>query len=224
MPDQYDVQQLVAQAMVTAMSVSIMSVAMGVVMGAMGPEVMTLPAAERKGTKKALDDLRITFGAHIVDEAIKSVGSDDILALCKEIEHLYTNEMRDKYGKYAADTALKTAPPGDIRTANEIAIALARRGYGKFVEPRDVPAPVSVEAGAVRIGTIKGRKKAKPQKDTTTGIMYKSKAAAGMAVALEYGLDPSETFIWYEVIKKAPTRFVSVSPEQYEAYKKVHPE
>jgi len=214
MPTTYDVQEVMVQAMVTTMAVSIVSVAMGVVMGAMGPEVLTLPAGERKGSKKALGDLRITFGADVVNEAVKSVGSDDILALCREIERLYIDQMRDKYGKYAADTALRSAPPGDLKTANEIAVTLANRGYGKF---GITVAPVIVEAQAVKEGVKKGKKKAKPQKDTKTGILYKSKAAAGMAVATEYNLDPTETFVWYEVIKKDPARFVSVSMEQYEA-------
>jgi len=217
MPDTYDVQQAAVSTMVAAMAVNVMSVAMGIAIAAMGPEALTTPAEERKGTKKALDDLKLTFGADIVNKADEAVGTDNIIALCKEIEKLYIEQMREKYGKYAADTALKAAPPGDLKTANEIAIALANRGYGKFDQTR-APAPVSVEAGAVATGTKKGRQKAKPQKDTKTGILYKSKAAAGMAVASEYGLDPSETFIWYSVIQKDPTRFVSVTKEAYEQY------
>lgn len=217
----FDAQQLVTQAMVTTMAVSIMATAMGVVVGAMGPEVLTLPAGERKGTTKALNDLKVSFGVDLVNKAVKNVGSDDILGLCKEIEKLYIAQMKEKYGIYATESALRAAPPGDIKTANEIAIALSNRGYGKFGETK-APAPTIVEASAVATGTKKGRQKAKPQKDTTTGVLYKSKAAAGMAVATEYGLNPTETFIWYEVIKKAPNRFVPVSQEQYEAYAKAH--
>lgn len=216
----FDVQQVMTQAMVYVMSISIMSTAMGVAMASMGPELLTKPT-EAKGKKKAVEDLKITFGADIVTQAVKNAGDSDILSLCKEIEKLYIAQMREKYGTYAADTALKAAPPGDIKTANEIAISLSNRGYGKFAQ-QVIPAPTGVEASAIRTGTLKGRRKAKPQKDTTTGIMYKSQAAAGMAVAAEYGLDATETFIWYEVIKKAPNRFVRVTPEQYEAYKKEH--
>lgn len=218
MTTQYSLQQVATQAIYSVAAVSVASVAMGIVIAAMGPEVLKLPPEERKGTKRAIDDLRITFGSSIVNQAIENMGYDDILVLCKEIEKLYVKEMEEKYGSYAAATALKSAPPGDIKTANEIAIALARRGYGKFVEPRDVPAPAHVEQSAKREGLSKARQKAKPQKDTKTGIVYRSKAAAGMAVAAEYGLDSTETFIWYELIKKDPGRFVSATREQYEAY------
>jgi len=214
----YNVQNVVTQAMVTVMAVSVASVAMGIVIGAMGPEVLKLPPAERKGTKKALDDLRTAFGSEVVNAAIKNVGADDVLALCKEVERLYVDQLKEKFGSYAVDVALKSAPPGDLKAVSEIALALARRGYGKFVPPKETPAPPRVEEKAVIEGVTRGRRLAKPQKDTKTGIIYRSKAAAGMAVAAEYGLDPSETFIWYEVVKRDPKRFVPVSLEEYEKY------
>lgn len=220
MATQYNLQQVAEQAMVSVMTVSVMSVAIGIVVAAMGAEVLKLPPEERKGTRRALDDLRVAFGADVVNEAVESVGYDDILVLCKEIEKLYVDKMKRLYGDYATNTALRSAPPGDIKTANEIAIALARRGYGKFAAPGETPAPAHVEEEAKEAGVSRARKKAKPQKDTKTGVMYKSKASAGMAVAAEFNLDPTETFIWYEVIKKAPDRFVSVTPIQYEAYLK----
>ncbi|GAI71351.1 unnamed protein product, partial [marine sediment metagenome] len=85
---------------------------------------------------RALDDLKVAFGTDIVNAAVRNVGYEDILTLCKEIEKLYTDDMKEKYGAYAVTAALRSAPPGDIKTANEIAIAFARRGYGKFVPPR----------------------------------------------------------------------------------------
>lgn len=220
MTTQYNLQQVAEQAMVTVAAVSVMSVAMGIVVAAMGVEVLKVPPEERKGTKKALDDLRVAFGADVVNEAVESVGYDDIIVLCKEIEKLYVGKMKNLYGDYATNTALKSAPPGDVKTANEIAVALSKRGYGKFADPKSIPAPTNITHLAAQEGVTKARKKAKPQKDTRTGVMYKSKASAGMAVAAEFGLDPTETFIWYEVIKKAPDRFVSVTPIQYEAYLK----
>lgn len=57
-----------------------------------------------------------------------------------------------------------------------------------------------------------GRKTAVPQLDTKTGKVYHSKAAAGMAVAPEYGLVVNN-FVWYEVIKLAPKRFVDYEGE-----------
>jgi len=217
MTTQYNLQQVAEQAMYSVAAVSVMSVAVGIMVASMGTEVLKLPPEERKGTKRALDDLRVAFGADVVNEAVESVGYDDILALCKEVEKLYIDKMKELYGEYATNTALKSAPPGDIKTANEIAKALAGRGYGKFGQ---TIAPAHAEEQATKVGISKARKKAKPQKDTRTGIVYRSKASAGMAVAAEYSLDPTETFIWYEVIKKAPDRFVSVTPEQYERYLK----
>jgi len=47
--------------------------------------------------------------------------------------------------------------------------------------------------------------------DTKTGIIYKSKNAAGRAVAPELGLEhiPNYTFVWYDVVRLAePNRFI----------------
>ena len=218
MTTQYDVQQVISQAMVSVMTVSVMSVAIGIAIAAMGPEALTLPPSERKGTAKALTDLKITFGADLVSKAAKDVGTDDIITLCKEIERVYIERMEEKYGKYATKVALSTAIPGDLSSANEIALALSRRGYGKFAAPANAPAPITVLAAATREGTTKAKKKAKPTKDIKTGIVYRSKAAAGMAVAAEYGLDPTETFIYYEIMKRDPGRLVPATREEYEKY------
>lgn len=42
--------------------------------------------------------------------------------------------------------------------------------------------------------------------DTRTGIVYPSKRAAATAVAAEYGLDPSSSLAWYEILKVDPSR------------------
>lgn len=218
MTTQYTLQQVAAQAMYSVMAVSVMSTAVGIMMGAMGAEMLSLPPGERKGVKRAIEDLRVAFGADVVNQAVENVGYDDIIALCKEVEKLYIDEMKEKYGTYATNTALKSAPPGDIKTANEIALTLARRGYGKFAAPARMPASVDVEEEAKKTGVSKARKKAKPQKDTKTGIVYRSKAAAGMSVAGEFNLDPTETFIWYQVIKADPDRFTPATQVEYERY------
>lgn len=215
MTTQYNLQQVVEQAMYSVAVVSLASVAMGIVIASMGVEVLKLPLEERKGTKRAIEDLRVAFGPDVVNEAVESVGYDDILTLCKEIEKLYIDKMKKLYGEYATNTALRSAPPGDVKTANEIAKALAGRGYGKFGQ---ADAPAHIEEESKEVGVTKARKKAKPQKDTKTGIVYRSKAAAGMAVAGEYSLDSAETFVWYQVIKLAPKRFVSATTDEYERY------
>jgi len=56
----------------------------------------------------------------------------------------------------------------------------------------------------------RGRQPAQPVKDTKTGKVYSSQAKAGMAVAAEYGLDSDDSWVWYQVIKKDPDRFVPV--------------
>ena len=45
-------------------------------------------------------------------------------------------------------------------------------------------------------------------KDTKTGQEYASKSKAGKAVAAEYGLDPNDSFVWYQVVRADPGRFV----------------
>ncbi len=183
--------------MVVAMTLNVVASAIGIL--AVGATIPAgIPAADR-----GIRDLRATFGQGIVDLALKNVGRDDILVLAREVGNLYTDRMRKQYGDWQTTSALAAAPPGDLRTANEIAATLA----GQQVTETSAPdaKEKAVETGKKR---ARGRRVAQPQKDTTTGIVYSSKAKAGMAVAAEYGLDPTETFVWYEVIKKAPKRFV----------------
>lgn len=49
-----------------------------------------------------------------------------------------------------------------------------------------------------------------PVLDTKTGIRYKSKSAAAVAIASEYGLDPEDRFAWFKIIRQDPERFKSV--------------
>lgn len=203
-----NVQQTMSQAMVGAMAVSIMASAMGVMMGAVGASAFEVKPSELKGTQVAVRDLKLAFGGTIVDQAVKNVGVESMLALAKEVERLVIEDMYQRYGKSATDSALKAAVPGDVQSAREIAATLASRGYGKAAPPREIPAPVMENAKEVAKKRVK--MKAKPVLDTKTGVQYKSKASAGMAVAAEYGLDPTNTFIWYEVIKKDPNRFKEI--------------
>lgn len=63
-------------------------------------------------------------------------------------------------------------------------------------------------------GNGKGRKGTKTL-DTKTGKVYKSHAAAGIAVAPELGLKV-HNFVWYEVIVKFPDRFKDITDEEYD--------
>ena len=183
--------------MVVAMTLNVVASAIGI-LAVSAAIPASIPAADR-----GIRDLRLTFGEDLVNLAIKNVSRDDILILAKEVGDLYTDRMRKRYGDWQTTSALAAAPPGDLRAANEIAASLAGQ---KVTDTSALGAKEkAIETGQKR---AKGKRTAQPQKDTKTGITYTSKAKAGMAVAAEYGLDPTETFIWYEVIKKAPKRFV----------------
>ena len=199
MTSQINPNQLISQAATSALAVSVIATALGM-LAATSTVPAGIPAAD-----KGIHDLRLTFGTDLVNLAIKNVGRDDILFLAKEVGDLYTDRMRKKYGDWPVTSALAAAPPGDLRTANEIAATLA----GQKVTEASAP---DVKGKAVEAGKKKARGKrvAQPVKDTKTGVSYGSKASAGMAVAAEYGLDPKNHFAWYEVIKKDPDRFVRV--------------
>lgn len=68
-----------------------------------------------------------------------------------------------------------------------------------------------------------GRKAGVPQLDITTGKVYKSKSAAGKAVAGEYGLDPYDHYVWYAIIRRDPGRFREATKADVDAWNKAHP-
>jgi hypothetical protein len=199
-------QQVLSQAMVASMSVGIMSIAMGIAMSSMGASAYTKAPRELKGTNIAITDLKLAFGDKIVTEAVRNVGKESMLTLAGEVERLVKEDMYEKYGRTATYAALEAATPGDIWTAREIAASLAAYGVGK----QAAVIPPVVAAKATENGKKRAHQKAKPVRDTKTGVEYKSKSAAGMAVAAEYNMDPNNTFVWYEVIKKDPNRFVTI--------------
>lgn len=76
----------------------------------------------------------------------------------------------------------------------------------------------TVNSGRRLFGTYR---EAKPVLDTKTGKAYRSKAAAGKAVAAEYGLDDKKSTVWYEVIGKDPGRFRELTPDEASKLEKV---
>ncbi len=197
---QINVQQVITQAVTGVLTVSIMANALGMLLAASeGLPIGTQIAA----TSKGIDDLKSAYGQGVVSKAVSEVGSDDIMLLAARVDELYVDSMVKKYGTWATEQGLATAPAGDVRAANEIAAVLANRG----VTPASTP---EKKERAVTEGKRRGRRVAQPVKDTNTGIVYQSKAKAGMAVAAEYGLDSKNHFVWYEVIKQSPKRFVKV--------------
>ena len=206
-------QQVLSQAVVGAMSVSIMATAMGIMMGAAGAEAYKVKPTELKGTQAAVHDLKLAFGSKVVDQAVKNVGVDSMLTLAKEVEKLIIEDMNAKYGPLATEAALAAAPPGDVAAAKEIANTLSNRGvkaedWKGWLETAPVKVRTQVVEGAIKRKKIKHP--AKPVLDTKTNLQYRSKSAAGMTVAAEYGLDPTDTYVWYEIIKKDPKRFKEI--------------
>jgi len=199
-----DLNALVQTGMVGAMTIGIFASALGM----MTATAVTMPiAAGIKATDAGINDMKMAFGADIVIKAVKNVGSGDIIMLATEVERLVIADMRKKYGNQNADTAIAAAPPGDLRAARAIAQALAGQGITPTTPP------VKAEK-ALDVAKKRGKQASQPVKDTKTGTIYPAKNKAGMAVAAEYGLSAFKpdgspnTFIWYEVIKEDPKRFV----------------
>lgn len=65
-------------------------------------------------------------------------------------------------------------------------------------------------------GLFGGKRTKTAIKDTTTGTIYPSKANLGKKLAAEFGLDPGNSFVYYQVILKAPDRFADASAEEAE--------
>ncbi len=59
-------------------------------------------------------------------------------------------------------------------------------------------------------GRFGGRQGTVKVKDKQTGEFYGSKSKAGKAVAAEFGLDPDNNFVWYQIVKQAPERFEEI--------------
>ena len=54
---------------------------------------------------------------------------------------------------------------------------------------------------------------AMPIRDTNTGEEYPSKASAGRALAIEFGLDPADQHVWYAILKASERdRFLTANP------------
>lgn len=189
-----------AQGMVYALTVSVFAQSLGLLMA--GAELGVAPLGQSP-TERGIKDLRATFGAAVVDKALKDVGKGDIITLAQLVEHYAWEDLEEKYGEHAVEVARRECAPGDFTSARQVAASISGRG----VTPTSPPV---AREQAVKVGKARGRRPAQPVRDKNTGIVYGSKAKAGMAVAAEYGLDPKNHFIWYEVIKKAPDRFVRV--------------
>jgi hypothetical protein len=199
-------QELFAQQFKTmayqVMSLSVFSTALGMIVGAVGVET-AIPLAQITATDPAVEELRKAYGDVIVSKALKDVPEANAVELAHKVEFYVEQDLRKRYGDWAANIALNAAPPGDLSTAIEIAKTLSERQVTRDSTPAQ-------KVQAVARGKMRGRHKAEPVKDTKTGISYPSKGAAAKAVAAEYGLRPDDTFSWYAIIKRDPKRFVAI--------------
>jgi hypothetical protein len=192
-------QVMVMQAMVSALTVNIFAQAMGMLMAA--AELGVAPLGQLPA-EKGIEDLKKTYGADAVNEAILTVGPEaDIVSLAYAVEGVVHDRLVDQYGEYIVNTAFEACGIMDYRCVLEVCKAMS----GEGVTPST---PEVIKERAVNRGKLAGRHKAEPVKDTKTGKVYQSKSKAGMAVAAEYGLDPTDTFVWYKVVKQDPSRFV----------------
>ena len=149
-------------------------------------------------SEKGIADLRVIYGSDVVNKAISVVGaSADIISLAMAVEGEALDKLRSMYGEDAVNKAIDYCGITEYECVKTVAKGLSV----KDITPEK-------EEAVVKTGKRRGRQVAQPVKDTKTGIVYGSKAKAGMAVATEYGQSPTNHFAWYEVIKKDPKRFI----------------
>ncbi len=96
-----------------------------------------------------------------------------------------------------------------------------------LMEQATKASPIEALIAQLTNGTTKkngrgGKHTAQPILDTKTNKVYRTKSAAGMAVAPEYGLKV-HNFVWYELVKgtkekpaKCPDRFQEITQEEFE--------
>ena len=80
-------------------------------------------------------------------------------------------------------------------------------------------AEVDKKAVKKSTGLFGGKRKKTAIKDTKTGIIYPSKARLGKELAGKEdfaGLDPGNNFVYYQIIAKAPDRFIDATDEEAE--------
>jgi hypothetical protein len=190
-------QQLLVQSVVSVMELSIFSTSLGMMITAAGMR----PKPGTQITDAGVRMLSQVYGSDLVVQALDIVPSRDMVTLAKTLDQLVYNGMVKKYGEWAAKKAVISAVPGDIKGAEEIARSLTQ---GKVTEG----SPTATQEQAVKRGRMRGRSKAKKVKDTKTGKVYDSMYQAGKDLAREYGLSPMNTYAYYSIVQKDPTRLV----------------
>ena len=107
-------------------------------------------------------------------------------------------------------TGAEEKPKSRIEVLEETTLSLIDtvEALAKKVEGLEKTA---VKKTTQRFGGEHGRKAVK---DTKTGTIYPSKFASGKALALEYELDPFDTKVYYQIMKKDPERLVEATDEE----------
>ncbi len=207
---QIETMQEISSFAVQAMGLAMFSQVFGVIASAsIAAGATSTPLDKLIASDAAIKDLTNTYGRDIVAPALKKVPSHNAIELAEEIEDQIYIDMRKRYGESNANMAIQNAPAGQILIAERIAKSLSE----DKITPSTPPAKV---AAAVHKASHKGRQKAKPVRDTKTGISYETKTSAGQAVAHEYPDikikrgDPGWSYVWYEVLKRDPNRFVAL--------------
>lgn len=188
-------------AVYTVAALNIYAVSVGILMGPI-IAMAAVPPRELVAEEQGIQDLREALGSEVVDRALREVPDRNILRVAEVAERLVKAGMVSKYGVWAADLAWKAAPPGDIRTAREIAATLS--GQGITPASPVVKVEKAIETG--KKNAWAGRKPPKRTLDTKTGIEYPAMWRAASAIAAEYGLDPTDTRVFYKIREKDPTR------------------
>lgn len=195
------VMQTLTTAMVGVMTVSIFSQAIGIMMaeGTLG-----MAPIKQRPTDKGIQELKATYGVSPVNKAIDLMGKDaDIVDIARSVDMFVWDELAEKYGMYAVETARANSELPDFRAVKAMAASIHASGLKETSTSEK-------KEKVIKSSKLRGRSAAKAVVDTQTGIRYGSLGAAGRAVAAEYGLNPADSFVYYAIVKKDPKRFMSV--------------
>lgn len=202
-----DIQQIQSMSM-NVLAISVFAQAMGTMVAAGS---LAEPVSGQSPTQRAITELKSMYGQTVVDRAMGRKPYSDIPELAREIDQIVVEDMVKKYGEWETDTALQSAPAGNLVRAREIAKSLSERNVtfksstpavSKAIEIGDRKADIAEK----RISLIKGRSKGVPVIDTKTGVRYPSQSAAGLALAKEFGLE-SHSWVWHDILKVSGNRF-----------------
>ena len=196
-----NIMQVMTTGMVGVMTISIFSQALGIMMAE--GTLSTAPTAQ-KPTDKAIKELKLTYGSAPVNRAIELMGADaNIADLARSVDMFVWDELIEKYGMYAVETARADSDIEDFRAAKAVVMSIHAQGLKATSSPEK-------KEDVIKKSKVRGRSAAQAVMDATTGIRYKSLGAAGRAVAAQYDLDPTDKWVYYAIVKADPNRFKRV--------------